>query len=118
MKSVNNFAVTGFVGQDAKINKFNNASVARFGLCIARTEKVNGEDKRKSAFLNIEMWRKNENAASFDLLKKGNRLTVKGFFKPEEYEKDGKTVQKIVFRGTEITTGDDEEEAPETTEEA
>ena len=32
MKSVNNFAVTGFVGQDAKINKFNNASVARFGL--------------------------------------------------------------------------------------
>ena len=46
MKSVNNFAVTGFVGQDAKINKFNNASVARFGLCIARTEKVNGEDKR------------------------------------------------------------------------
>ena len=43
---------------------------------------------------------------------------MKGFFKPEEYEKDGKTVQKIVFRGTEITTGDDEEEAPETTEEA
>ena len=36
MKSVNNFAVTGFVGQDAKINKFNNASVARFGLSEER----------------------------------------------------------------------------------
>jgi single-strand DNA-binding protein len=74
--------------------------------------------KRTSAILNIEIWRGNKNAADLDLLKKGNRLTVKGFFKPEEYEKDGKTVQKIVFRGTEITTGDDEEEAPETTEEA
>ena len=101
MKSVNNFAVTGFVGQDAKINKFNNASVARFGL-------FNGEDKRKSAFLNIEMWRKNENAASFDLLKKGNRITVEGYFKPEEYEKDGQKHQVITFVATKVSTGDDE----------
>ena len=117
MKSVNNFAVTGFVGQDAKINKFNNASVARFGLCIARTEKVNGEDKRKSAFLNIEMWRKNENAASFDLLKKGNRITVEGYFKPEEYEKDGAKHQVITFVATKVSTGD-EENAEETEEES
>ena len=96
MKSVNNFAVTGFVGQDAN------------GLCIARTEKVNGEDKRKSAFLNIEMWRKNENAASFDLLKKGNRITVEGYFKPEEYEKDGQKHQVITFVATKVSTGDDE----------
>ena len=108
MKSVNNFAVTGFVGQDAKINKFENNSVARFGLCIARTEKVNGEEKRKSAFLNIEMWRKNENSASFDLLKKGNRITVEGYCKPEEYEKDGAKHQGITFVATKVSTGDEE----------
>ena len=108
MKSVNNFAVTGFVGQDAKINKFENNSVARFGLCIARTEKVNGEETRKSAFLNIEMWRKNENSASFDLLKKGNRITVEGYFKPEEYEKDGAKHQIITFVATKVSTGDEE----------
>ena len=108
MKSVNNFAVTGFVGQDAKINKFENTSVARFGLCIARTEKVNGEDKRKSAFLNIEMWRRNENSISFDLLKKGNRITVEGYFKPEEFEKDGQNRQVITFVATKVSTGDDE----------
>ena len=108
MKSVNNFAVTGFVGQDAKINKFENNSVARFGLCIARTEKVNGEEKRKSAFLNIEMWRKNDNVASFDLLKKGNRITVEGYFKPEEYEKDGQNRQVITFVATKVSTGDEE----------
>ena len=67
MKSVNNFAVTGFVGQDAKINKFNNASVARFGL-----------------------------------------FTVEGYFKPEEYEKDGQKHQVITFVATKVSTGDDE----------
>lgn len=108
MKTQNNFAVTGFVGQDAKINKFENTSVARFGLCIARTEKVNGEDKRKSAFLNIEMWRKNENAASFDALKKGKRITVEGYFKPEEYEKDGSTHQVVVLVATKVATDDEE----------
>ena len=118
MKSVNSFEVTGFVCNDAKANEFKNATVARFGLSVARTEGKDDKKKRTSAILNIEIWRSNKNTADLALLKKGNRITVKGFFKPEEYEKDGKTVQKIVFRGTEITTGDDEEEAPETTEEA
>ena len=117
MKSVNNFAVTGFVVNDAVKNEFKNAQVARFGLSIARTEGKDENKKRTSAILNVEIWRGNKNAADLDLLKKGNRLTVKGFFKPEEYEKDGKTVQKIVFAGTEITTGNDEE-PEETAEEA
>ena len=109
MKSVNSFEVTGFIVNDAKVNKFENASVARFGLAIARTEGKDDNKKRKSAILNVEIWRSNKNTADLDLLKKGNRITVKGFFKPDEYEKDGKTVSHIVFAGTEITTGDEEE---------
>ncbi|MBQ2196928.1 MAG: single-stranded DNA-binding protein [Prevotella sp.] len=116
MKSVNSFEVTGFIVNDAKVNKFNNASVARFGLAIARTEGKDENKKRTSAILNVEIWRSNKNAADLDLLKKGNRITVKGFFKPEEYTKDEKTVSHIVFAGTEITTGDDEGETPDTTE--
>ena len=109
MKSVNSFEVTGFIVNDAKVNKFNNASVARFGLSIARTEGKDENKKRTSAILNVEIWRSNKNAADLDLLKKGNRITVNGFFKPDQYEKDGKTIQHIVFAGTEITTGDDDE---------
>ena len=116
MKSVNSFEVTGFIVNDAKVNKFNNASVARFGLSIARTEGKDENKKRTSAIRNVEIWRSNKNAADLDLLKKGNRITVKGFFKPEEYTKDDKTVSHIVFAGTEITTGDDEGETPDTTE--
>ena len=118
MKSVNSFSVTGFVCNDAVKNEFKNSTVARFGLSIVRTEGKGENKKRTSAILNIEIWRSNKNAADLDLLKKGNRITVNGFFKPDQYEKDGKTVQHIVFAGTEITTGEDEEEAPETTEEA
>lgn len=108
MKSVNSFEVTGFIVNDANVNKFDNAAVARFGLAIARTEGKDDKKKRTSAILNIEIWRSNKNAADLDLLKKGQRITVKGFFKPEEYTKDGKNVSRIVFAGTEITTGDDE----------
>ena len=65
MKKIeNSFAVTGFVAKDAEIRQFTNASVARFPLSVARQEK-NGEDtKRVSAFVNMEAWRKNENAGS------------------------------------------------------
>ena len=37
MKKIENtFAVTGFVGKDAEIRSFTNASVARFSLAIGR----------------------------------------------------------------------------------
>ena len=72
MKKIeNNFAVTGFVGKDAEIRQFTTASVARFSLAIARNEKNGEENSRVSAFINVEAWRKNENAASFDKLTKG-----------------------------------------------
>ena len=99
MKKIeNSFAVTGFVAKDAEIRQFTNASVARFPLSVARQEK-NGEDtKRVSAFVNMEAWRKNENADSFDVLTKGTLLTVEGYFKPEEWaDKDGVLHNRIVM---------------------
>lgn len=67
MKKIeNNFAVTGFVAKDAEIRQFTNASVARFPLAVARQEKNGEEAKRISAFMNVEAWRKNKNAGSFD----------------------------------------------------
>lgn len=110
MKSVNSFEVTGFVVNDATVNKFENASVARFGLAVARTEGKGEEKKRKSAILNIEIWRNNKNTQTLDILKKGVRITVKGFFKPDTYMKNEKEISRIIFAGTEVTTGDDEPE--------
>jgi len=83
MKKIeNNFAVTGFVGKDAEIRQFTTASVARFSLAIGRIEKNGEENNRVSAFINVEAWRKNENADSFDKLTKNTMLTVEGYFKP------------------------------------
>ena len=60
MKKVveNSFAVTGFVGKDAEIRQFTNASVARFPLAVSRLENNGEESKRVSAFMNFEAWRK------------------------------------------------------------
>ena len=114
MKKIeNSFAVTGFVAKDAEIRQFTNASVARFPLSVARQEK-NGEDtKRVSAFVNMEAWRKNENADSFDVLTKGTLLTVEGYFKPEEWaDKDGVLHNRIVMVAVRFYPAVEKEEEP------
>ena len=90
-----NFAVTGFVAKDAEIHQFATASVARFPLAISRQEKNGEETNRISALMNMEAWRKNENAGSFDQLTKGTLLTVEGYFKPEEWaDKEGVSARR------------------------
>lgn len=102
MKKIeNNFTVSGFVGKDAEIRQFANASVARFSLAVGRQEKNGEETNRVSAFMNMEAWRKNEHTESFDKLTKGTLLTVEGFFKPEEWtDKDGVKHSRIIMVAT------------------
>lgn len=114
MKKIeNNFQVTGFVGKDAEIRQFTNASVARFSLAVSRQEKNGEENTRVSAFLNIEAWRKNDHTKSFDKLTKGTLLTVEGFFKPEEWtDKDGVKRNRIVLVANKFYPALDKEETP------
>lgn len=112
-KFENTFAVTGFVGKDAKIRNFTNASVAHFSLAIGRQEKNGEETKRKSAFINVEAWRKNENVESFSQLTKGTLLTIEGYFKPEEWaDKDGVLHNNIVMVATKFYPAVEQEGAP------
>ena len=99
MKQIeNNFAVSGFVGKDAEIRQFANASVARFSLAVSRQEKSGEETKRVSAFINVEAWRNNANTDSLAQITKGTLLTVEGYFKPEEWiDKDGVKHNRIVM---------------------
>ena len=114
MKKIeNNFAVSGFVGKDAEIRQFTNASVARFPLAVSRQEKNGEETNRVSAFLNVEAWRKNENAESFDRITKGALLTVEGYFKPEEWtDKDGVKHNRIVLVATKFYLAPEKEATP------
>ena len=59
MKTVNNFQISGFVVNNATINQFATATIARFGLSVRRTEKNGDEEKKVSAILNIEAWKSN-----------------------------------------------------------
>lgn len=107
---VNEFAVSGFVAVEATVNKFETASVARFPLSIGRTEQVNGQDVKKSALVNVEAWRKNDNTGEFEYMKKGNLITIEGYFKPEEWQdKEGKKHERIVFNATRVYPTPDKE---------
>ena len=115
MKKIeNNFVVTGFVGKDAEIRQFSTASVARFSLAVGRTEKNGEETTRTSAFMNIEAWHKNENAASFDKLTKGAMITVEGYFKPEEWQdNEGVKSNRVLLVANKFYGTPEKEETPE-----
>ena len=118
-KFQNNFTVSGFVGKDAEIRQFTNASVARFPLAIGRQETNGEENKRVSAFVNVEAWRKNGHTESFDQLAKGALLTIEGFFKPEEWnDKDGVKHNRIVMVATKFYPVPDKDDAPAELEKA
>jgi single-strand binding protein len=114
MKQIeNNFAVSGFVGKDAEIRQFANASVARFSLAVSRQEKNGEEAKRVSAFINVEAWRNNANTESLTQITKGVLLTVEGYFKPEEWtDKDGVKHNRIVMVANKFYPTPDKTEAP------
>ena len=114
MKKIeNNFAVTGFVGNDAQVRQFTNTSVARFPLAVSRQEKNGEETTRVSAFLNVEVWRKNENTKDFDIIKKGALITVTGYAKPEAWtDKDGVAHSRIILVATKLYLAPDKEDSP------
>ena len=112
MKKIeNSIAVTGFIGKDAEIRQFTSASVARFSLAAGRVETIGKETKKTSAFMAVEVWRKNE-SASFELLKKGQMITVHGYFKPEEWSDDKGKHNRLIMVATEFFATPEKEEAP------
>ena len=113
MQNNNNFQISGFIAQDAQIRQFTTASVARFPLAVARTEKQEGEEKRVSAIMRIECWRKNESTADFELLAKGNRVAIDGFFKPEEWtDKDGVKHNHVILVAKSVAPVEEKPEEP------
>ena len=101
-KVTNSFSVSGFVATDATVKNFDTASVARFPLSISRTEQNAGQEVRKSALISVEAWRKNDNMAD-DHLKKGQLVTVEGYFKPEEWDAaDGKKQSRIILAAVKV----------------
>ena len=116
MKKISNtFELSGFIANDAQIRNFDTASVARFAISVSRAEKNQaGETAYKSALINIEAWRKNENLDSFDRLKKGEHITVSGYFKPEEWTgTDGKKNQRTILVAVKFHRTPKEEAKPE-----
>ena len=114
MKKIENkFAITGFVAKDAEIRQFTNTSVARFPAGSSPSGKERRGKRTVSALMNIEAWRKNENAGSFDQLTKGTLLTVEGYFKPEEWtDKDGVSHNRIVPVAVRFYPAVEKEETP------
>ena len=103
MNASSNFTVVGFICKDAEVRNFEKSSIARFGVSIKTTEKKGGVEITSSSIQNFETWIKNDDQALLDLLKKGKRVKVEGFFKSETYQKDGKDHHVIKLIATSLS---------------
>ena len=74
-----------------------------FGIIIKHTERKGNETTTVSSIIGLETWVKNDDTATLELLKKGKEITVEGFFKPENYTKDGKNVTVLKNIATKVT---------------
>ena len=108
MKNVqNSFSVTGYVGF-SEVRGFPTASVCRVSLSVSRLDRAT--DERTSAFLSAEAWKMNESADSFGILAKGNRVTLEGYFRPEEWvDEKGDWHNKVVLAVTKFYLADEEQ---------
>ena len=96
MKRIENlFAVTGFIGKDAEIHLFEIVKVAHFSIVVNRVGKINEEKTFVSSIMKVEAWSKMEDRYAFWILQKGELITVKGYFKPEEWA-DSKSGEKRI----------------------
>ena len=93
----------GYVCKDAEVKNFEKAAIARFGIIIKHTERKGNESTTVSSIIGLETWVKNDDTATLELLKKGKEITVEGFFKPENYTKDGKNVTVLKNIATKVT---------------
>ena len=100
---MNNFTVTGYVCKDAEVTNFKKAAIARFGIIIKHTENRGNETIMISSILSLETWVKKDDSTTLELLKKGKKIKVEGFFKPESYTKDGKNVTVLKNIATKVT---------------
>ena len=116
MKKIeNSFAVTGRICRDAEIHLFEIVKVAYFSIVVSRIGEMNEEKTFVSSIMKVEAWRKNEALDSFDVLKKGELITVEGYFKPEEWtdSKSGEKRNRIVMVATRFYPTPEKEEKPD-----
>lgn len=103
--NANNFSLKGYVAADAKVNNFEKASVARFGIIVKTFDKQDKDKEPETAIQTVETWAKAENATGLKDIRKGAFVSVSGFFKAESYEKDGKkhAIVKLVATSVEVS---------------
>ncbi len=96
----NSTIVRGYVATEPKITTCSESSVMRFALAVGNrvTNKETGEVTRQSSLITVEKWAKNTDLSSFDAIKKGILVEVRGQLKPNEWKNaEGATRHRIII---------------------
>ena len=98
--NVNTTTVRGFIATEPVVKPFNEVSVIPFALAVRTrtTNKTTGQVTTQSSLITVEKWAKNTNLKSFEAIRKGILVEVKGQLKPNEWTgKDGNHRSRIIL---------------------
>lgn len=85
MKDINRVELQGTIGQDARINKVGDTSVARFMMAVNEYYRhPNGSQHVETTWFSIIAWH-NKNMPDFEKLKKGAYIRIIGRFRQMRY---------------------------------
>ena len=83
---------------NGKKNIVNTTVVRGFAVSNRVTNKATGEVTRQSSLITVEKWAKNTNLSSFDAIRKGILVEVKGQLKPNEWKNaEGESRHRIIL---------------------
>jgi len=95
--ATNVIVLEGNLTKEPEVKQVGESKVAKFGLAVNRRMK----DKDEVDFFDVEVWGKSADFVE-QFVTKGANVTVVGEARQDRWEKDGKNLSKVFFRGNSV----------------
>lgn len=92
MTDLNSVVIMGNLVKDNQVKEVGNSRLSNFTLAINRSVKKGDQWETEVSYIDVTLWNK-DNLLQY--LKKGVKVTVKGYLKQDRWEKDGQKNSKI-----------------------
>lgn len=103
---MNNFNITAYIASEPEEKIFENATVTRFVISVARPQQTaTGDVNYTSALQPVEVWRNNIHMSWVrPMLKKGKRLDFSGRLEPDVWtDPNGNTRSRVILNAVKIS---------------
>ena len=105
LQTTNQISISGFVASNPIVKTFENSAVCRFAVALSTPKKAeDGTTAYASTLLSAEIWRKNAESTTFDMLRKGENITfINAQLKVDQWlDETGSRQTRLVITGGKV----------------